>query len=183
MNEKAQFIPFNAINEFMLTDFRRSVISETLSKLDEASEGKQRAIRELIRRTVKVQGFRNSAQAPLQMKVKGAISTFEKSPEFVKNVLQAWSEVNKDTCGQVHAFLTERNWKVLPVDADRSLLPGFLTRWPEAEQFEVLVKAYREKYPDSNATDNEISLMIVWIAGRLPVELVETEVFTEENGA
>lgn len=181
MNEKAQFIPFNAINEFMLSEFRRTVISDTLTNLDKASEEKQKSIKGLIRRTVKVQGFRNSAMAPVPMKVAGSINTFEKSADFVKNVLQAWSEIKSETRKNTYAFLVDRKWTLLPEDADRGQLPGFLTRWPASESFEVLVKAYQEAYPDHDVTDNEISLMVVWLSGRLPVEMVETEVFGSEE--
>lgn len=180
MNEKAQFIPFNALNEFMLADFRRIVINETISNLDQVSEEKQKAIKGLIRRTVKVSGFRNSAQAPLPLKVNGAINSFEKSSDFVKNVIQAWSEIKHDTREKVYQFLSERNWVLLPETTDRGQLPGFLTRWPAAEDFEVLVNAYREKYPQDENSDDDICLMMVWMSGRLPVDMVEGQVFDPE---
>jgi hypothetical protein len=183
MNEKAkaQFVPFNALNEFMLADFRRTVIHETLAKLDQASEEKQKSIKGLIRKTVKVHGFRNSAQAPLPLKVNGAISSFEKSADFVKNIIQAWSEIKVDTRHKVFEFLTDRNWKLLPEETDRGQLPGFLTRWPAAEDFEVLVKAYREKYPEDEVSDDDICLMLVWLSGRLPVDMVEDQIFDPET--
>jgi hypothetical protein len=52
-------------------------------------------------------------------------------------------------------------------------LPGFLTTWPRAEEFEVLVKAFREQHPDTPASDDDISLMVAWLSGRLPLDLVD----------
>ncbi len=181
MNEKAQFIPFNALNEFMIADFRRAVIHETLSKIDQASEEQQKAIKNLIRKMVKVHGFRNSALAPLPLKVNGAVNSFERSAEFVKHIVQAWAEIKQEMRHKTYQLLSERNWEVFPEDMDRGQLPGFLTRWPAAEDFEVLVNAYREKYPEDEISDDDICLMLVWISGRLPVEMVEAQVFDEAS--
>ncbi len=179
MNENAQFIPFNAINEFMLTDFRRGVIQETFLNLKQVSEDKQKTINGLVRRLVKVQGFRNSTQAPLPLKINGAINAFEKSSEFVKQLLQVWCEIHPQIRHNTFELLTNRKWTILPEDTDRTVLPGFLVRWPAAESFEVLVKAYRETYPDDEASDDVISLMFVWLSGRLPVEMVESDLFED----
>ena len=50
----------------------------------------------MIKRYVKLPGFRNSAQAPLSLKVKGSGEAFEKHPDFVAQVLMAWSELLPD---------------------------------------------------------------------------------------
>jgi hypothetical protein len=75
----------------------------------------------------------------------------------------------------VYDLLVSRDWKVLPPDADRTKIPGFLTRWPKGEDFDVLNKAYAEKYTESQASGDEVSLMVVWISGRLPYQLVGEE--------
>jgi hypothetical protein len=60
------------------------------------------------------------------------------------------------------------------LEANRKALPGFLPQWPEEEQFNYLVEEFRDQFPDQQAySDNQISLMCVWLSGRLPYELVE----------
>jgi hypothetical protein len=139
---------------------------------------RQRKISGLIKRNVKVQGFRNSSLAPLPLKIKGAVENFEKSPVFVAEILEGWGELNKELAEIIYEFLNERNWETLPVATERSKLPGFLTRWPAKETFDGLISAFREKYKEIEVSDNDISLMVVWISNRLPYELAEEQ---EEN--
>ena len=59
---------------------------------------------------------------------------------------------------------------MLPVEADRTQLPGFIPSFPKEEDFEKLILAFKEKYPAIEASDDDISLMIVWVSGRLPFQ-------------
>jgi len=173
MNTKAEFLPFHAINEFMMDDYRKEVLKTVIGKLKELPGERQRKISGLIRRNVKVQGFRNSSLAPLPLKIKGAVENFEKSPVFVAEILEGWCELNKDLSEIIFGFLNERNWETLPVETDRSKLPGFLTRWPANETFDGLISAFHEKHKEFEVSDNDISLMVVWISNRLPYDLAE----------
>ena len=171
MNTKAEFLPFHAINEFMLADYRKEILKTVIGKLTNLPVERQRKISGLIRRNVRVQGFRNSALAPLPLKINGAVETFEKSPNFVAEILEGWSELNKELSEIIFEFLNGRDWETLPVETDRSKLPGFLTKWPGKETFDGLITAFREKYKEVNVSDNDISLMVVWISNRLPYDL------------
>jgi len=128
-----------------------------------------------IRRLFNVPGFRNPGAAPLPLKVRAAVSPFEKNAAFAAQVLIGWSELNSDLMQQVYHLLVDRKWEVLPLDADRSKTPGFLTRWPKDETYEVLNQAFTERYPESGAGEDDVRLMVVWIGGRLPYEMVDTE--------
>jgi len=173
--QKAQFIPFHAINEFMLPDYRQKLLQEIFGSQDRLSENRRAAINRLVKKAVKVPGFRNSVLAPAPLKARAAVGTFERSPEMVANILAAWFELNPDLANKVFDLLTNRGWQVLPLDVDRSSLPGFMTRWPKKDGFEELDDAYQAAYPDDGAHEYDINLMIVWISGRLPVDLVDTE--------
>jgi hypothetical protein len=48
-----------------------------------------------------------------------------------------------------------------------------MVEWPENDGFEVLTQAFREKNPEFSISDDEISLMVVWVSNRLPYEMVE----------
>jgi hypothetical protein len=91
----------------------------------------------------------------------------------VAQILSAWSEINEQKKIVIFKFLEERSWVLLPIEADRSLLPGFMVEWPEEDPFEVLISAFREKNPETVISDDEISLMVVWLSNRLPYESVE----------
>lgn len=173
MENKTRFLPFHAINEYMLNEYRQLVIQSVLGNFNKLSEDQQKKINSLIKKHVRVQGFRNSAVAPLPLKINGCIDTYKKSHEFVAQILCAWSEINSKTKKTIFGFLEERNWQLLPIDVDRSLLPGFMLEWPKEDSFEVLIDSFRQKYPDYSLSDDDISLMVVWLSNRLPYEPVE----------
>jgi hypothetical protein len=173
-DEKARFLPFNAVNEFLLSDYRLKLIQTVLSESDQLSEERRVSINRLVKRLVKVPGFRNSALAPTSVKARASISAFERSAEFAANILAGWVELKPELARKVHDLLTGRGWQLLPLDADRTKLPGFLTRWPQAETFDVLNEAYQKAYPQDGEHEYDINLMIAWLWGRLPVELVES---------
>jgi hypothetical protein len=176
MNDhQVEFLPFHAINEFMVDDYRQNVLHTVLGRMSELSPAQKGSLASQIKRHVSVQGFRNSSAAPLLLKIKGATTAFQRHPDFAARVLQTWADLNPDLRQQVFDLLTEREWQILPINADRAKLPGFLTDWPEAETYDVLDQAYSEKYPDSTASENDVRLMIVWIGNRLPYPVTDTD--------
>ncbi len=174
--KKAKFLPFHAINEFMTEAFRLEVIHLVLSNLDKIPQDSRRVITDFIRREVRVNGFRNAIMAPHGFQAKASITVFEKRPDFVAAIIQSWCSLKSDLAGNVHALLTERGWTLLPVDANRTRLPGFLTRWAKSEEFEILDEAYRKAHPDFEGSDDDINLAVVWLSGRLPVDMVDITV-------
>jgi len=192
-----QFLPFSAINEFMRADFRLTVIKNTLTNLRELPDNKQDQLNRLIKQTVKIPGFRNSDKAPSAVKVLPTIKSFESNPKLTAAILSAWSELNSELRQQVNQVLkdrgwyffpdenmsptnlpelkTEKDWGILPIDADRTLLPGFLIFWPKNQDFEEIYESYNQKYPEGAFSIDEVSLMAVWLANRLPYQIVEDD--------
>lgn len=169
---KVEFIPFHAINEFMRNDFRLSVLRTTLAMLPKLDRKFSTPINRLTQKHVKVAGFRNSVKAPASVKAVAMVKAFEKEPKLVASVLDAWAESYADLRQKVYNLLVNRAWVLLPIETDRTRLPGFLTRWPEDDDYEVLYDAFNQAYPESQASIDEVSLMVVWLAGRLPIEKV-----------
>jgi hypothetical protein len=177
-----QYLPFHAINEFMLDEYRQQVITAVLRGVEKLPNERRGRINGLVRKYVSLPGFRNSALAPLALRVKGSITAFERRPDFAAQVLQAWSDLHPELRAQLHGLLEARNWeKLLPADADRSKLPGFMTEWPKTETYDVLDQAYADMFPDSKAEAYDVRLMAVWVANRLPYELFEDEEGEEEE--
>ena len=172
--KQAQFLPFHAINEFMRPDFRVEVVRSALQAVEASSENRSR-LDQLTRKHVSVPGFRNSAKAPLGLRVKPTAEAFEKSPQLVAAILSAWAAARPELASRVHQLLTERSWEILPLEAERARLPGFLIHWPKGEDFELLVQAFQTAFPDAAETSDEISLMVVWVSDRLPYDVDEND--------
>jgi hypothetical protein len=170
-DKQVQFIPFNAINEFMLNDYRLHVIQDVLAGTNRLPGDRRSAINGLIKRHVQVPGFRNSSQAPTGVKARASVSVFERRPEMTAQILQGWSELYPELRQKVFDFLKAREWETLPPEADRSKLPGFLVEWPEGQTYDVLDAAFAELYPDEKVEANDLRLMIVWVANRLPYDM------------
>lgn len=181
---EAAMIPFHALNEFMRPDFRLSMVRNTLNALPELPDEYRNAIDKLVKKTVRIPGFRNSGKAPAALKAGPLAQTFEKNPEMVSAVLTAWAETHAPLRQQIYNLLAGRGWDLLPLQAERKKLPGFFTRWPKAESFETLTQVYTELYPDSEYDSDQVALMIVWVSTRLPYEMVEEtpQVVTEISG-
>ena len=181
-DKEIQFFPFHAVNEFMRDDYRYEVLRSTLAGAASLSKGTGSSLNRLVKQLVQVPGFRNSAQAPVIIKAKNAASVFEKNPAFVAIVLSAWAELHYTLGSQMHDMLSQHGWKILPLDADRTRMPGFMLHWPKEDDFDALYKAFREAYPDCESGDDDLGLMAVWISGRLPYEMVEMqELFPSES--
>jgi hypothetical protein len=174
-DEQVKFIPFHAINDMMLSEYRLQVLQFVFSKIDDLPTVKKNGILASVKRFAQVQGFRNAALAPAPLKAKGSVKAFEQQPAFVALILSAWASLQPDFAIRVYKLLEKRGWKLLPIETEREKLPGFLTRWRKSEDFDVLHAAYRDENPDETASDDDISLMVIWLSGRLPVDLVETE--------
>jgi hypothetical protein len=174
-DNKQEFLPFHAINEFMRNDYRLAVVRTALQALPKRPAELRASIDRLTKRFVQVPGFRNSAQAPTGVKMSPMAAAFEKSPELVAAILAAWAEVHPELRQQVYDLLTGRGWELLPVEVNRAKLPGFVIHWPKGENFEGLNQAFRVKYPEAQLETDDVSLMVVWLSARLPYEEEEQQ--------
>lgn len=169
--KKQEYLPFHAINEFMREDYRQAVVRAALHSTGQLPAEYREAIEKQTRRSVKVPGFRNSALAPAGVRVAPTASAFEKSPDLAAAILAAWAETHTELRQQVYDLLIERGWELLPIEVNRAKLPGFMIHWPKGEDFDIIGKAFAEKYPQSPAQSDDISLMTVWLGDRLPYKV------------
>ena len=203
MPEKTEFLPFHAINEFMRPDFRLNVIRETLTAQATLDEPCVTELNQQIKKRVTVPGFRNSDKAPALIKILPTSKAFEKYPDLVVAILSCWAETQSELRDQVYTLLKTRNWSMLlenegidaaslsidaikewpifPIKMNRARLPGFFTHWPKGEDFEILYKTFTELFPDSNASIDKVSLMVVWLSMRLPYQVDEDAEISDEE--
>jgi hypothetical protein len=193
MPEKTEFLPFHAINEYMRPDFRLKVIRDTLTAQTNLDEHLSNELNQQIRKRVTVPGFRNSDKAPALVKVLPTSKAFEKNPDLVAIILLCWVETQPELREQVFTLLKTRNWQiypetegidtatlniemikewpVFPIHMNRAKLPGFFTLWPKGEDFETLYNNFTRLFPDSDASMDMVSLMVVWLSMRLPYQM------------
>ncbi len=169
MDDKTiRYLPFHAINEFMRDDFRLEVVKSALLGLSELPKDDRIRVEKLCKENIQVPGFRNIKNAPVHLKIKPTSEAFAKNPQVVSAILSAWAEIHFELRQNVFDLLVIRGWEVLPLQVDRNYLPGFVPEWPTGEDFDVLYKAYIEKYPIETTNADDVSLMVVWVSGRLP---------------
>ncbi len=131
-DKQVQFIPFNGINEFMLNDYRLHVIQQVLAGIDRLLGERRSAINSLVRRHVQVPGFRNSVQAPSGVKARACVTV--RAPR--RDDLATSSRVGPAAPRirpQKSILPKAREWEILPPDADRPKLPGFMVVWPAVQ--------------------------------------------------
>lgn len=171
--KKAQFLPFHAINEFMRDDYRLSILQEVMTHVEDCNKDKILRMNRLFIKMVQIPGFRNSSLAPTAVRVKHGVSLFEKSPEFAALIMECWSELHQALRQTVWQLLDIKNWKPLPANADRTQLPGFMVNWPKDDTFDLFIKTVKETSPELNESDDNVSLMVVWIGNKLPYDLFD----------
>jgi hypothetical protein len=169
-DNQIKFLPFSAVNLYMRNDYRADVVKAALLSISSAPQNAKQTFDGLTKKWVVIPGFRKSVQAPLGMKIKSFITAFEKSPDVAGFILKLWADLNPDLRAQVADLLAERHWELIPVDADRTKLPGFLPSWPEGEDFDILNTAFKQKFTEITVNPDDVSLMIVWVSTRLPYQ-------------
>lgn len=174
-SSQVQFAPFATINQFMLPEYRQIVIEVVLKQVATLPTTRRLTINNMFRRYVKIAGFRNSDLAPVAVKIKQAGPAFERHSDFAAQILSAWSELKGELRQQVYDLLKARNWELLPVETERAKLPGFLVQWPKQETYDELNAAFTQMYPGHTASDDDVRLMIVWLGGRLPFDMMDAE--------
>jgi len=180
-DKELSFFPYHAINEFMTDEYRESVIRSVLLARATLPDEYNNNIDRTIKKSVTIPGFRNSAKAPAQLRVKPTIDSFQKNPALVAAILAAWAELQAPLRQEVYDLLISRGWELLPVEADRTIFPGFLTKWPKGEEFETLYQAFTASYTGTAPEMNDVSLMVVWLSGRLPYEFEDKGDALSEN--
>jgi len=161
-------LPLISLNVFLLPDFRREILTTVLNQKDNLSPEIKQEFRQAIKEFVKISGFRNPLAAPQALQVRAMESPFEKESRFVKAILSSWADINSDLQAKVQAVLPELGFE--PND-QAPLYPdpenAFAVGWPEDLSFEKLADLVKQK-TETDASSNEISLMTVWLTGRLP---------------
>jgi hypothetical protein len=161
-------LPLISLNIFLLPDFRRETLTTVLNQKDILSPENKREFTQALKEFVKISGFRNPLAAPQALQVRAMESPFEKESRFIKAILSSWAEIKSDLKANVQLVIPElgfepNNQAPLYPDPDNAFAVG----WPEDLSFEKLEDLVKQK-TEVDASPDEISLMTVWLTGRLP---------------
>lgn len=169
--KEIRMLPFHAVNEFMRDDYRLTILQEVFNELGKCNPIQRTKISSLFSSGVKLPGFRNSSLAPVLIRVKNSVGLFEKSADFAGIILECWSNLHVELKGIIFEALTQKGWQLHPLQLDRTELPGFGTDWPKEDTFELICKSVNEAQPALKESDDNISLMAVWVGNKLPYNL------------
>ncbi len=148
MDDKTvSYLPFHAINEFMRDDFRLEVVKSALLGLPELPKEDRIRVEILCKEHIQIPGFRNIKNAPVHLKIKPTSEAFIKNPQVVSAILSAWAEIHNELRQNVFDLLIFRGWDVLPLQADRNRMPGFVPEWPNWRGFRCPLQGVQREIP------------------------------------
>lgn len=164
----SSLLPMISLNVFLLPDFRREILSTVLNEKDALSPENKQELTQAIREFVKISGFRNPLAAPQALQVRAMESPFEKESRFIKAILSSWADINSDLQTNLQSVIPELDFEP---NHQAPLYPdpenAFALGWPEDLSFEKLADLVKQK-TEIDASSDAISLMTVWLTGRLP---------------
>jgi hypothetical protein len=172
-NQPVSFLPFHAINEFMRPDYRDEIIRTVLTGLPIFTVSIRINLERAINTYVHIPGFRKSIKAPQEIIQIHLEESFKKTATITALVISAWTDIHPGLRDKVFQLLSSLHWELLPQSADRTILPGFYTTWPKGQEFDYLFESYKNQFPGDETSKDDICLMIVWLACRLPYEFKE----------
>lgn len=161
-------LPFKTINVYIERGFLEEILEQILSNLKNLSKETQGEFNQVFRKYVTVLGFRNPLHAPRPLQIKAFANAFEEKEEIIPFTLSTWASVNKNLANDVLDWLKSKKWDDLALHRSYEDSLGFTNDWPENQSLESISEKFQESNPDSAFSKDEIMLMILWVAGRLP---------------
>lgn len=165
-----ELLPYKAINVFIERGYLEKVLKEILEGIDKLSKDDQIAFTRFFRKYVNVLGFRNPTRAPFTLQVNAYVSAFEEKDEVIPFSLSTWTKLNLDFAEIVKDWLEAEGWKDLALERTFEESEGFILDWPEKLTFDALVSQFKKSNPDVDFDRDDLILMVLWIAGKLPKE-------------
>lgn len=167
--ENQILLTWDSVDDQMNDDYRDVVIRDALAYLPLASPDLRKLAKEVINKTVQINGFRQSVNAP-QKKLRQQVSMlFRKNKAIASAIICLWAEKEKELIGclQVEAvragLLVQQEWSWI------NGIHGFYGNIPEL--YELGVTLGKEK--ESPEKDNYM-LAALWLSGSLSSDVTAT---------
>lgn len=163
--------PFSVLELSIDVDHLRTVIEYALSHRKDAAREATRDLDRIIRKKLKVDGYRDGSKAPVRLLMK-EINTFPRLPsELLGLAFRVWATAQSNFQESSRAFLEGRG---IPVVTESERRLGFPGRWT-IDEMEEQVGIFLETHPDHARDD--VSLMLCYLSGRisLPEDFLQDE--------
>jgi hypothetical protein len=165
-----EILPFKSINVYIEREYLEKVAKNILEGVGKLKKEEQIGFSQNFRKYVNVLGFRNPLRAPLSLQVNAYASAFEEKEEVIPFSLTAWTRVNIDLAEKVQSWLESEGWEDLALAREFEEDNGFILDWPDDLSFDQLEEKFQKAHPDFEYSRDDLILMVLWIAGKLPNE-------------
>lgn len=165
-----EILPFISINVYVERDYLENVARNVLESVGTLTKEEQIAFSQNFRKYVNVLGFRNPLRAPLSLQINAYASAFEEKEEVIPFTLTTWAKVNHELAEKVHSWLLSEGWEDLALARDFEEDNGFNADWPDDLTFDQIEDKFSKANPSFEYDRDDLILMVLWIAGRLPKE-------------
>jgi hypothetical protein len=161
---------YRAINVYVEREHLEDVLERILKGINSLSKPEQIEFIKKFKQYVKVNGFRNPTMAPLPLRVNAYAIAFEDKDETVPFTLSTWTKINPDLANEVKSWLEDKGWEDLALVREYDEDGGFKSDWPEDFGSEDLIADFQKDHPESSFEPDDITLMALWVSGKLPRE-------------
>jgi len=165
-----EILPFKSINVYIEREYLEKVAKNILEGVGNLKKEEQIGFSQNFRKYVSVLGFRNPLRAPLSLQVNAYASVFEEKEEVIPFSLTTWAKVNNDLADEVQGWLESEGWEDLALARDFEEDSGFVADWPDDISFDQVEENFQKAHPDFEFDRDDLILMVLWIAGKLPKE-------------
>lgn len=167
MNE-VEYLSFKTINVFIERGFLEEILTQILTNLRDLSKENQIEFNQHFKKYVTVLGFRNPKHAPLPLQVKAFATAFEEKEEVIPFTLSTWAKIKDDLANAVLKWLQSENWDDLALVRNFDDDQGFKNDWPDDLSLDTVIEDYQKDHADMEVSKDDLTLMILWVSGRLP---------------
>jgi hypothetical protein len=165
-----EILPFKSINVYIERDYLEKVTKNVLEGFGKLSKEEQIQFSQNFRKYVSVLGFRNPLRAPLSLQINAYASAFEEKEEVIPFSLTTWAKVNHNLAEKVLSWLKSEGWEDLALAREYEEDSGFVADWPDDISFDQVEEQFQKAHPDFEFDRDDLILMVLWIAGKLPIE-------------
>jgi hypothetical protein len=165
-----EILPFKSINVYIERDYLEKVTKNVLEGFGKLSKEEQIQFSQNFRKYVSVLGFRNPLRAPLSLQINAYASAFEEKEEVIPFSLTTWAKVNNNLAEKVLSWLNSEGWEDLALAREYEEDSGFVADWPDDISFDQVEEQFQKAHPDFEFDRDDLILMVLWIAGKLPIE-------------
>lgn len=152
----------NYIVGLMSSEFRAEVVLRALEYRKKASGELKNSLQSVLRKNVKIKGFRNAHKAANQLLLPEILRLLPYSAELVGPVLQIWMASHAELYDEVHGRLSEQKMPTLGLDFSHNRFAGSWNSDIWQQEKKKIVSSR------SHFSEDDVALMLCCVSGNMP---------------